>query len=309
MTLQQLEYIIALDNHRNFVKAAESCYVTQPTLTMLVQKLEEEIGIKLFDRNTKPVQPTPAGIEIIKRARIILREVNELKAFVRNEQEQLEGSFTLGVIPTLAPYLIPLFIKQFVKSFPDTHLQIKEMQTEQINEGLLKGTLDLGLLATPLDIQYLREIPLFQEPLVLYLPEKHELQSRKEITQSQLDLNEMLMLEVGHCLREQTLSICSAKKKARNNGFEYEVGSLETIKELVKQGIGYSLVPELSILKETNAKHLKRLKSPEPAREISLVVHQNFTREVLIEKLHACILQSVPKQFKQSIKTKKIRWR
>ncbi len=309
MTLQQLEYIIALDNHRHFVKAAESCYVTQPTLTMLIQKLEAEIGVKIFDRNSKPLQPTPVGEQILSKARQILREVNYLKAFVSDEIESLEGEFTIGIIPTLAPYLLPLFIAQFVKTHPKTKLKIKELQTEHIIAGINKGTIDLGLVVTPLSVSSIRELPLFNEPFLLYLPENHNLNNHKEIKQSDLDSSEMLLMEEGHCFREQTLAICHNNKKKKTKGFEYESGSIEAMKELVKQGMGYTLVPELSVKKEERSKNVKRFKSPEPIREISIIVHTSFTKEALIEHLHESIVNAVPEQFKKMRKFKRIKWR
>ena len=156
MTIQQLEYVVALDTHRHFVQAADHCFVTQPTLTMQVQKLEQEIGITLFDRSKKPLEPTKAGAPIIAKIRSILLEINQLKSFVYNEKESLEGTYRLGIIPTVSPYLLPLFLQDFTTKYPEVNLQIREIQTAQIIDALKQGTLDIGILATPLMDQHFR---------------------------------------------------------------------------------------------------------------------------------------------------------
>lgn len=311
MTLQQLEYVIALDNYRNYVKAAESCYVTQPTLSMMVKKLEEEIGVTIFDRNKKPLLPTKTGLEIINKARQILREVNSLKAYVSSETEEIKGQYTIGIIPTVAPYLLPLFIKRFTLSYPNTYLKIKELQTEQICDGLNKGTIDVGIAATPLEISFVREIPVYNEPFLLYdkLGEQSTTQ-QKGLTPAQLDINDLILMDEGHCFRDQALALCGNSKGRKHKfPFEYKSGSIEALKSLVDKGIGKTLVPELSVLNETGKKNITRFKAPEPVREISLVVHKNFTKEALIEALHAAIIKSVPERFTKKQKVKKVRWR
>jgi LysR family hydrogen peroxide-inducible transcriptional activator len=309
MTIQQLEYIVALDNHRHFVTAANSLYVTQPTLTMQVKKLEEEVGIKIFDRDRKPLKPTPAGEQIIQMARQVLREVDQMKAFVSSETESLEGNFTLGIIPTLAPYLLPLFLPEFIRENPRIHLKIQEIQTQEIISRLNNGTLDLGLLVTPLENKTIREVPLFYEPFLLYLPENHPLANAHDLTSNRLDPDDMLFLEEGHCFREQALKICYRRDKKKDLGFEYASGSIETLKKLVRQGIGYTLVPELSVVTELDSRNIKRFNSPEPVREVSLVVHNNFTREALIERLHSTIISAIPERFKRSELFTRVKWR
>lgn len=309
MTIQQLEYIVALDNHRHFVSAAHSLYVTQPTLTMQLKKLEEEIGIKIFDRDRKPLKPTPAGEQIIQMARQVLREVNQMKAFVSTETESLEGSFTLGIIPTLAPYLLPLFLPEFMEENPKIHLKILELQTDEIISRMIKGTLDLGLLVTPLENKAIREIPLFFEPFLLYLPGNHPLSKQTRLTSNHLVPDDMLFLEEGHCFREQALKICYRRDKKKDLGFEYASGSIETLKKLVRQGIGYTLVPELSVITELDSTNIKRFTSPEPVREVSLVVHNTFTKEALIEKFHNEITTAIPDRFKKFDLFTRVKWR
>lgn len=310
MNIQQLEYIVALDDHRHFVEAAESCHITQPTLTMQVKKLEDEIGVQIFNRAKKPIEPTPAGEEIIIRARQILREIAELRNFVSNEQKSIEGEFRLGIIPTLAPYLIPRFLPQFVKDNPKTHLHIEEIESEQLLKALHNDRIDLGLMVTPAEERQIREIPLFYEPFLFYAPYDHPYMHNELIDDKSLDPAKVLVLTEGHCFRNQTLDICG-KNRQNNNafGFFYESGSIEALKSMVKKGIGYTLVPELSVDPLTDKPFVRRFAEPEPVREVSIVVHQNFTRELLIEKLKEAILDNLPDNFKKTKSFKKIKWR
>ena len=309
MTLQQLEYLIALDDYRHFVKAAESCFVTQPTLTMQLKKLEDEIGLQLFDRQKKPLRPTSAGEQIIRKARQILAEVGDLKAFVSKETEDFDGEFTLAVIPTLAPYLLPLFLPCFIREFPTTKLIIQEMQTAQILDELQKGSLDLGLLVTPLEEKHIREIPLFHESFYLYIPKNHILQKEDKINPKSLDSETMLFLEEGHCFREQALSICSRRGKENLSAFEYRSGSIETLKSLVRENLGYTLVPELSVLKDLKDDHIKEFMEPIPVREVSLAVHKSFSKEALIEAIRSSILKNLPKGFDKVQTFTRVKWR
>ncbi len=308
MTLQQLEYIIALDNYRHYVTAAEKCFVSQPNLTMQIKKLEEEIGIKIFERNKKPLRPTVKGQQILLKARQILREVNQLKEFVSTEKESLEGNFTIGIIPTLAPYLLPLFLKSFVKEHPNTHLNILELQTEEIIRRLHNGILDIGILVTPLVEKHIREVPLFQEPFLLFAPKEHQLMQFQHITPELLDPKEVLLLDKGHCFREQILAICNEEHHHSNLGFNYESGSIEALKQLVKQGVSYTLVPELSV-QPLDEDYLKRFDVPQPTREVSIAVHNSFTKEALIEHLHTAILNTIPDSFKKIPQYRRVKWR
>ncbi len=308
MTLQQLEYIVALDIERHFVRAAEKCFVTQPTLTMQVKKLENEIGVKIFERDSYPLKPTLAGEQIVLKARQILGEVNQLKAFLSDDKNDIKGEFTIGIIPTLAPYLLPLFLPNFINENSSTRLIIKELQTESIILELQKGTLDLGILVTPLEEKNIREVPLFKEAFLLYLPENHSLTTKDTISIEDLDLAELLVLEKGHCFREQSLAICSKESRLKHKGFEYQSGSIESLKGLVNKGCGYTLIPELAANdKEKN--QLKRFSNPEPVREISLAVHNSFTKEALIAAFHKSISASLPDKFKKTKSYTMVRWR
>ncbi len=309
MTLQQLEYVVSLDNHKQFVRAAEQCYVSQPNLTTQIKKLEDEIGIRIFDRNSKPVKPTQAGEQFIIKARQIIREVNDLKEFVSTKKESIKGEFKLGVIPTIAPYLLPKFLSNFVEEYPETHLVIKELTTEQIIHELNRGTLDMGFMATPLNVNSIREIPLFYEPFLLYLPNNHPYAKIKELTADKIKNRGLLLLTEGHCFREQALQLCSSHKTENNRKFEFESGSIETIKGLVQENMGYALVPELSVDSITDKNYVKHFADPQPVREISIVVNNNFPKEALIECLRDSVQNIIPEHLKKGEKYTRVKWR
>ncbi len=309
MNIQQLEYIVALDTHRHFVHAAESCFVTQPTLTMQIKKLEEEMDVQIFNRTKQPIEPTAPGKEIIKRARQILRDIADLRNFAAWEQQSIEGEFRLGIIPTLAPYLIPRFLPQFVKDNPNTQLRIEEIESEKLLKALHNDEIDVGLMVTPAREKQIREIPLFCEPFLFYAPYDHPFMSSKRIVGQQIDPAKVLILTEGHCFRNQTLKICGQKKQTNNFGFFYESGSIEALKAMVRKGIGYTLVPELSVDGTNDLPFVRHFEEPEPVREVSIVVHQNFYRHLLIERLKNAILNNLPDHFSKTRNTRKINWR
>jgi len=303
MTLQQFEYIVALDECRHYVRAAEQCFVSQPNLTMQIIKLEEEIGVRIFDRNKKPLQPTKIGEEIIIRARQILRDSRQLKEFVSHEKESMQGEFTIGIIPTLAPYLLPRFLPLFMKENPGVHLKIQELQTNQLISQLENGIIDIGILVTPLNEGVIKEIPVFYEPFLLYLPKNHKLLNEKLMVADDLDPSDVLVLEEGHCFREQALAICKGGEYGSSIGFDFQSGSIEALKSLVQNGVGYTFVPELSVINELNSIHVRRFEHPEPVREVSLVVHNSYINESVINRLKEGIQKVVPFQLleKQSV--------
>lgn len=308
MTLQQLEYIIALDECRHYVTAAEHCFVSQPNLTMQVKKLEDEMGVRIFDREKKPLQPTEIGKEVIVRARQITRDSRQLMEFVSHEKESIEGELSIGIIPTLAPYIIPDFLPVFMKEFPKVHLKLQELQTEQIIAQLQKGILDVGLLVTPLNETSIREIPILYEPFLLYLPENHRFFNEKLMLAEDLDASEVLVLDEGHCFRQQTLSICGHAELGSSIGFDYQSGSIEALKSLVQNGVGYTLVPELSVINELDSVHVKRFSKPEPVREISIVVHTNFFKEPVLSRLKETVQKVVPERFLERQSVVQINW-
>jgi LysR family hydrogen peroxide-inducible transcriptional activator len=292
MTLQQLHYLVALDDHRHFVKAAEACFVTQPTLTMQLRKLEEDLDVELFDRRSQPVRPTEVGARVIAQARVLLREADQLQALVKELHSGISGTFRVGIIPTLAPYLLPLFLPRFATEHPDIRLVIDERKTSRILKSLRRGELDLGILVTPVDAGEFEEVALFQEPFLAYLPEGHALWRRKKLDLIDLQEQSMWVLGEGHCFREQALSLCDRPSSAGHENVLYESGSIETLKQLVRNGSGMTLVPELSV--EPGDPHVRRFVAPEPVRQVSLVVRRPFVRRKLLEELSRCIRKALP---------------
>ncbi len=309
MTIQQLEYVTALNSTRHFVKAAEKCFVTQPTLTMQVKKLEEEIGILLFDRSKVPLKPTKAGIPFIEKAKNIIREVQHLKTMVSDEKESIEGLFTLAIIPKIAPYILPAFLNSFTKQYPNTILNIKELQTLEIVKQLKNEQLDMGILATPLLEPTIKEVPIYNEAFVLYLYETHELMKKEFINGSDIQKEELLLLSEGHCFREQALEVCNYSGYKSHKNFFYESGSIETIKHMVDKGIGITLIPELAVINENDKLHSKRFNQPEPSREVSIVTHVSFAKEKLIDIIHESIKQIIPKQLDRQTRGLRVKWR
>ncbi|MCC6463461.1 MAG: LysR family transcriptional regulator [Saprospiraceae bacterium] len=292
MNIQQLEYILAVDAHRHFAKAAGHCHVTQPTLSMMVQKLEEEIGVKIFDRSRQPVVPTQVGEALLAQARVVLRELDRFAELARAEGEGLRGELRIGIIPTLSPYLLPLFLQGFVDRYPDIRLKINERTTAGLIGALHKGHLDAAILVTPLNDPTLREDPLFYEPFVVYSGQNYP---KQYLLPEDIDPNQLWLLEEGHCFRSQILNICELRRKD-HLPVEYEAGSLETLKQLVDAQNGITILPELATLHLTAAQLLKvkRFAAPEPVREVSIVTHRHLVKQRLVEALKGEILEHLP---------------
>lgn len=306
MTTVQLEYIVAVDTYRSFVTAAEKCFVTQPTLSMQVQKLEDELGMKIFDRSRLPVTTTETGAEIIAQARVILRENARIKEIIAGKKQEVRGSLRVGIIPTLAPYLLPLLIHRFMEKYPQVKLEVWEYPTEQIRQQLKSGLLDCGILATPLGDGQLEETPLFYESFVAYISRGHKLFEKKVLRPEDLDVSTMWLLNEGHCMHNQVLNICREKAgQGEHKNLEYNTGSVETLKRMVELNHGYTILPELSIadLSSRQLSMVRYFRSPEPVREISIVTHRHFIKEALIDAFKKEILKTIPEKMK--IKTKK----
>jgi LysR family hydrogen peroxide-inducible transcriptional activator len=304
MTLVQLEYIVALDTYRSFGIAAEKCFVTQPTMSMQVQKLEEDLGIKLFDRSKQPITPTDIGVEVIEQARIILKESYKVKELINDQKSVISGELRIGIIPTMAPYLMPQIISAFMKKYPEVQLVIWEYMTDQIVSELKNGLLDCGILSTPLEDKNLQESPLFYESFVAYLSKSSPLIGKKNLQSSDIDLDDLWLLNEGHCMRNQILNICKRKKSREVRAFEYNTDSVETLKRMVEMNKGITLLPELSI-SDFSVKQLDRVryfKSPQPTREISIVTHRNFLKRRLIMALEKEILEAIPKRMRNKNK-------
>ncbi|SMB86267.1 transcriptional regulator, LysR family [Hymenobacter roseosalivarius DSM 11622] len=307
VNLQQLEYLLALDTHRQFVSAAGSCHVTQPALSMQLQKLEEELGVLLFDRKKKRLEPTAVGVKVIQQARHVLREVQLLREVVQVEKGELVGEVRLGIIPTLAPYLVPLFLVPLAERHPQLRVRVEELQSEELVSRLKAHQLDIGLLITPLDDGQLREVPLLEEPFLGYVSVSHPLYAHATLRPTDLSGAGLWLLQQGHCFRNQVLTICAPPDGV--HPYSYESGSIETLKELVRRNNGYTLVPELSVLGEAGDNPMvKRFEAPEPVREVSLVVHHGFVRTQLLTNLRQLILEQVPERLHAGRATQKIKW-
>src|ERR1700749_3321714 len=305
MTITQLEYIVAVDTYRSFVIDAEKCFVTQPTLSMQVQKLEDTLGVTLFDRSKKPVTPTEIGIEIIEQARILLAESEKIREIISDRQREVSGELKVGIIPTVSPYILPKILRGFIEKYPQVKLIVWEQTTEQIIQQLKLGMIDCGILSTPLHESTLIEIPVFYENFVAYVSKNSKLSKVKNVVPDDIDMEEIWILNEGHCMREQVLNICQRRKATQGfKHFEYNTGSVETLKRMVDQNSGATILPELA-LSDLNDKQLDRVryfKSPEPARERSIVIQRNFLKRRMIEALKTEILDFVPKRMKSKKK-------
>lgn len=297
VTLVQLEYIIALDTHRHFAVAAQHCFVTQPTLSMQIQKLEDSLGVTLFDRDKHPVEPTPIGKKIIEQARNILSESKKIKDIIDDEKHEIRGEIKIGVIPSLSPYLVPLFVSSFVEKYPRVNLQITELISENVIKSLKNDQIDVGLLVTPLNEEGLLEHPLFYEEFYVYTSHHHELYNEKSVDPKNLKTEGLWILNEGHCFRNQTLNICNIKDPSRySNRVVYDSGSLEALKKLVDRHGGFTLLPELVTfdLNRDDKSKVRKFAQPVPVREVSLVVRKSFLKQKLIEAIHAEIMNSLP---------------
>ena len=303
MTFVQLEYIVALDNCRHFATAAERCFVTQPTLSMQVQKLEEELGIKIFDRSKQPVVPTEAGREIIEQANRILAEKSVMTDITQKKKGVMTGELRIGIIPTLAPYLLPLFVQGFNKKYPQVKLVVNEMMTEYIIARLREGRIDVGILVTPLQEKGIREYVLFYEELLAYISKKNSAYKKTYVLPQDIDPNKLWLMEEGHCFRSQIVNLCELQRSAElSNHFEYEAGSIETLRRMVELNDGITILPELTTLDMTarQLQQIRHFKKPAPMREVSIVVHRDFLKKRLIEALKEEIILAVPENIRKN---------
>jgi LysR family hydrogen peroxide-inducible transcriptional activator len=303
MNIQQLEYIIAVDNHRHFAKAAEASFVTQPTLSMMIQKLEDELDIKIFDRSQLPVQPTPIGARVINQARIIVSQMKQIKEIIQEEKGIVQGAFRMGIIPTIAPYLLPRLMRRHDDNGYDIELVIEETTTGQIIEKLQSGSLDGAILATPLKHDKIQEYPVYYEKFFAYIsPKETSLYAKKELEEDDIDISNLWLLEEVHCFRSQILRICNMRKrrgKIAHNLFTYEAGSINTLINIVDTNSGLTVIPEMAIegLTERQQRNVRPFKGITPVREISLVTRKDFLRERVIKILIDEMKKAVPASF------------
>lgn len=290
-TLTQLSYILALNETRHFGLAAKKMRVSQPTLSLQIQKLEEDLDASLFDRSKQPIVPTEAGERVIEQARKVLAEARSLEMML-SEEGEVHGVFKVGIIPTLAADLLPRFVPALMKQFPKLQLSVEEVVTEEMVERLKRDELDAGLLVTPLNDSGLQEFPLFYEPLWVYLPDDSSLLKQKKMSPADLNTEGLLLLSEGHCFRSQMLEVCKqrkGKKSEPRQSFHFESGSFEALLSLVDAGVGYTILPQLAVdrLITDNArkKRLRAFESPEPVREVSLVRSRQFSKKKVADTL------------------------
>lgn len=302
MTLTQVNYILAVDRCRNFAQAAKECFVTQPTLSMQIQKLEDYLQIIIFDRSKTPVEPTPMGIKVLEHALKVMQGANELEELSKSLRGEVAGEFTLAVIPTLAPYVLPLFARTFIEENPKVELKVYENQTDEIIRLLKDGKVDGSILAVPLEVKELHEEHLFNETFKVFLSHGHPLLKKKQIDEKDLDLSEAWLLKEGHCLRAQALQLCQVKKVNEGRHLFFEAGSLETLINMVKSSGGFTVLPELACLnmQEEDKKFLRDFKQNKPVRDISFVTGPHSMKKSIEKVLVKTIVKSLPKELKKT---------
>lgn len=291
MTITQLKYVLAIAEHKNFTKAAEKCFVTQPTLSTQIQKLEEQLDITIFDRGKKPIELTEVGKKIVSQAKNIVNEADRIQDIVDQQKGFIGGEFKLGIIPTIMPTLLPMFLKNFIKKYPKVKLKIEELTTEEMIIRINDGHLDAGIAATPLENDSIKERVLYYEPFVAYVPLGHRLTNKTEISASDLEIDDMLLLEDGHCFRDGVINLCKTFKDHVDDNFQLESGSIETLIKLSNEGLGMTLLPYLHTLdiKSTLSSNLKHFVKPSPAREVSIIYHKSELKMQIISALHEVI--------------------
>lgn len=304
MTLVQLEYLISLEKYRHFAKAAEACFVTQPSLSMQIQKLEKELDTIIFLRNRLPITLTDNGKIIVEQARKILLEATQMKSMIEENKSLQSGHLKIGIIPTLAPYLLPLFIKDFINKYPQIRLSISELTTEEIKKRLKEKMLDAGIMATPLHDNELEEEHLFVEPFIAYVNKAEKIFNKKYILPTDIDVDRIWLAEEGHCIRNQVMNLCELQKHSSwEKHLDYETGSLETLKNFVEQNEGITLLPLLATisLSPGKKKMLRYFTSPAPAREISMVRKPGSGKIKFTSMLSQIIKEHLPASLKKTI--------
>lgn len=299
-SLTQLEYVLAVHKHGHFSQAAKACHVTQPTLSMQIQKLEEELGTVIFDRSKKPILLTEKGAKLIDQMRAILAEARKVEGILEEDNGVVEGELTIGIIPTVAPYLLPRLLPVVAKRYPKLRLKILELQTHRIVQALEEDQIDLGLLATPLHIPKIHERPLYWETFFVMSQKSHKLAKASKVKYSNLEFDDVWLLEEGHCLRHQMIDICAHRqKKSQSRQFQFESGSLETLKSLVQSYSGYTLLPALAAEGLPSGVALIPFEAPAPAREIGMVTSRQHFKKALQDALAQAVLEALPESVRK----------
>lgn len=293
MTLQQMEYIVAVDKYRHFARAAESCGITQSTLSSLIQKLETELDVTIFDRNSHPIKPTKLGEEIINQAKVLLFNVSQIEELVSAHKGESTGKVRMGIAPTIAPYILPKMFKHLSKEHPDIDLYVEEARIATIIKKLERAELDLALLATPLNNSELLEIPIYTEHFVAYVSPNEKIYQHKVLDTSALPVESIWVLREGYCPNRGIFPFCQSNGGKRAT---YEAGSIETLVKIVDENGGYTIIPELHVplLHRNQQNHIRHLHNPQPAREIAFVIRRDYVRERLLNILVDAIKTVIP---------------
>lgn len=312
LTITQIEYILAVEKWKHFGKAAKECCISQPTLSMQLQKAESTLNIIIFDRSKSPILTTDEGKIIIEQCVKILFEYKKLFHVISEVRDEIAGDFRLGVIPTICPYVVPLFVESFCNEFPKVNLIIEEMKTEKIIESLSEDKIDAGLLVTPLYNDGIIEKVLFYEPLLGYISEKSKLKNRKRISPEELKRPGLLILNEGHCFRDQILNLCEYSENSSGENIlenlSFESGSLDALKKVALISGGHTVLPYLATtdMNKDEKKRLVEIEGRTPTREVSLVYSRSFLKESIIIALEESIVNSLPSEVK-SLKKKEIK--
>jgi len=312
ITLTQLEYIVAVDTYRHFGKAAESCFITQPTLSMQIKKLEEDLEVIIFDRSKQPLIPTDVGQRIIEQARMVLKQSDEINNIVKDHKNQVSGMLRVGIIPTLAPYLLPIFIGRYKKKYPNIFIKIVEQTTENIVNLLNKDLIDVGILVTPLKEEKINEKPIFYEEMLIYANSGHRLHKQKEITLKDIATPEIWLLSDGHCFRDQVINLCSFLGTTDSTlPFHFEAGSLETLMNIIDREGGITLIPELAKvgMSEKRLENVESFTNFKPLREVSLVYSRHFAKHKLINLLWREIREDIPAELQNDKRGTVVEWK
>ena len=312
ITLTQLEYIVAVDTFRHFGRAAENCFITQPTLSMQIKKLEEDLEVIIFDRSIQPLIPTDIGRRIIEQARIALQESQKINSIIKDHKNLISGELKIGIIPTLAPYLLPLFIGNYKRKYPNINIRVEELTTAIIVERLNHDLLDVGILVTPLNEDKINEKPIFYEGMLLYVHNDHPLAARENVQLKDIAIPEIWLLSDGHCFRDQVINLCSFKGAVNSAlPFQFEAGTLETVMNLIDKEGGLTIIPELATLgmSESRFDHVRTFTDINPLREVSLVYSRHFAKYKLIELLWKEIVASMPEKLLQKNRGTIVEWR
>jgi len=307
MNIQQFNYVLAVAEHKHFELAADKCFITQSTLSTMISKFEDEIGIKIFDRKKKPVSITDEGALLIEQLKIIRNEINKLDELVKEIKGEVKGELSISVIPTIAPFLLPLFLQEFASRFIDLQIRVREQTTPEIIRQLKSREIDMGIVSLPLNDKDLIEITLYDEPFVYYDASSC---NRTPVNMDDIDVSKLFLLEEGHCLRTQVIKLCEVQKRRDQNSFnfEYKAGSIDSLLRFVKVNQAATLIPFLATVNMSSdeIQHVRPFVNPTPLRSVGIVVHRHFVKRNIQELLEKSITSKVKKLMPSTISNGKV---